>query len=251
MMPVARRGGPLIFAHRGGTEYALENTWEAFDYARSIGVTHCETDAHLSADGVVVIHHDDTLECTFGIARAISDMRWEELQDVRGRGGERILRLSDALQSFPDLYFNIDAKSNQVAVPLVDELRICNALDRTLVASFSESRLQHLRRYEPALSTSLGTTAVARLLLAAQSATRPERWCVPGPANGVRAVQVPPIYSGIPVVTPRFIATAHQAGLAVHVWTINDPVQVQQLLAMRVDGIVTDRPTMVRDIVGA
>ena len=98
------------------------------------------------------------------------------------------------------------------------------------------------------VSTSLGMSAVARLVLAAQTATNAGSWHVPGPRQGVRAVQVPHYQGPIRVVDRRFIATAHALGLAVHVWTINEPAEMIELIEMGVDGIVTDRPTMMREL---
>jgi Glycerophosphoryl diester phosphodiesterase len=153
------------------------------------------------------------------------------------------------LEAFPDLAFNIDAKSEGVVEPLLDVLDAHAAFGRVLLASFSERRLNRIRRSgHRELTTSLGATAVARLLAAAETGTNPTSWHVPGPRQGVRAVQVPPSYGPVPVVTTRFVAAAHAAGIAVHVWTVNKEEEMVGLLDLGVDGIVTDRPTLLREV---
>lgn len=249
MYPVTGVHGPLVIGHRGGGEEAPENTRAAFEALRALGVRHIETDAHITADSVVVINHDDTVDRTFDGEGRIREMDWDELKELRGPTGERMLTLAEALVEFPDMYFNIDAKTDAVAEPLVDVLVEVGALERTLVASFSEARLAHLRRKGiPALNTSLGTSAVVRLVAAAQCASDASRWNVPGPKQGVRAVQVPMRRGPIRVVDKRFVATAHRAGLAVHVWTVNEPEDMVRLIDLGVDGIVTDRPGLARVI---
>ncbi len=240
--------GPLILAHRGGGHEAPENSPAAFAALRALGVRHVETDAHLTRDGRVVLNHDDTVDRTYEATGAIRDMTWAELETLRGREGERMLLLEEALETFPDMYFNIDAKSEEVARPLVEMIRAHEALDRVLVASFSERRLVRLRRAEPRLVTSLGVGAVARMVAAAQTALPSGAWRVPGPSQGVWAVQVPEKMGPLAVVDRRFVATCHRAGCAVHVWTVNEAEDMHRLLDMGVDGLVTDCPTLARKV---
>lgn len=249
MIPVAGTVEPIIFAHRGGAEEVPENTWTAFQHTRDLGVTHLETDAQLTADGEVVLSHDPTLERTYGQAGQISDYTYSELAKFSAPDGRQMPRLVDVLQEFPDLYLNVDAKSDAVALPLLRVLEQAEAFSRVLVASFSEKRLERIRAFDhPELTTSLGVSAVVRLVLAAQTVSAPETWRVPGPRHRVRAVQVPEKRGPIRVVDRRFIAAAHAAGLAVHVWTVNTAEQMVRLLDLGVDGIVTDRPTMLKEI---
>ena len=115
--------GPLILAHRGGGAEAPENTPEAFQALRDIQVFHVETDAHLSADGQVVLNHDPKVDRTYPAKGEIRQMPWSQLEQLRGVDGGRMIRLADALESFPDMYFNVDAKSAEVALPLLDVVR--------------------------------------------------------------------------------------------------------------------------------
>ena len=109
--------GPIILAHRGGGAEGPENTPEAFEALRNIQVYHVETDAHLSADGQVVLNHDPEVDRTYPASGKIREMNWSELRELRGVDGGRMIRLAEALDEFPDMYFNIDAKSEEVALP--------------------------------------------------------------------------------------------------------------------------------------
>lgn len=252
MIPVAANPYPILITHRGGGDEAPENSFAAFRRMGELGITHIETDAHLTADGVVVINHDETVDRTYDGVGAIEDLTYAEISEMRNSAGEQMPRLVDVLNEFPDLYFNIDAKSDAVVDPLVDVLTDADAFGRVLIASFSEKRLEKIRDLDiPELSTSLGVAAVVRLMLASETVSSAETWRVSGPKAQVRAVQVPEKMRGIRVVNPRMIATAHTAGLAVHVWTVNEPAAMVRLLDWGVDGIVTDRPTMLREILRA
>lgn len=249
MIPVSSRIGPIILAHRGGTEEASENSLEAFASAHRLGIRHIETDVHLTADGYVVISHDPSLDRCFGASGRIEELTWREISHLRDGQGNPMPLLAQALEAFPDMYFNIDAKSDGVEGPLLDVLAHHGALDRVVLTSFSEARVKWMRdRTQARVATSLGMAAVVRLVGAAKTATLPARWHVPGAHQGVVAAQVPVRYGPITVVDRRFVAAAHTAGLAVHVWTVDEEEEVLALLNLGVDGIVTNRPRFVRDL---
>lgn len=274
MIPVAADPYPIVFAHRAGGDEAPGNSLAAIRHMRSLGVRHLETDAHVTRDGRVVLYHDHAFPVPVQAlapgqakgakkwrpsgereadedARAvpIDQMDWDQLRELRTPEGEPVPLLDDVLDAFPDIYLNIDAKVDEVVAPLVDVVESHGALGRVLFASFSEARLERIRALgRREITTSLGTGAVVRLLAASQTVSNPDTWRVPGPRQGARAAQVPEVFHGLPVVSRRFVATAHGAGLAVHVWTVNDAVQMTRLLDMHVDGIVTDRPTLAREI---
>lgn len=249
MIPVVAAPYPLVLAHRGGGEEAVENTVAAFKQLRDRGFRYIETDVQCTADGEVVIAHDETLERTYGQSGRYGDYTFAELQEFRNEADEPPHRLVDVLNMFPEMYFNIDAKSDEVVEPLLLALSEAEASDRVMVASFSEKRLEKIREMgSPELSTSLGVSAVVRLLLASETVSNAESWHIPGPRHQARAVQVPEKTRGVRVVSPRFIATAHTAGLAVHVWTVNERAQMERLLDWGVDGIVTDRPSLLKEV---
>lgn len=253
MIPVAAQEGcPLVIAHRGGGMEAAENSMAAFAHARELGVRHLETDAHVSADGVVVLSHDPVVDRTYDGSGAIIDMTWREISRLRNAAGERMPTLAEVLEAHPDAWFNIDAKCDEVVDPLLDVLASHRAFGRVMLASFEVSRLERIRTsgFE-GLSTSVGTAEVVRLLAAAKTVSNPASWWVPGPRRGVRAVQVPETWGPVRIVDRRFVAAAHTRGLGVHVWTVNDPSQMMRLVDLGVDGIVTDRPTMLKELLEA
>lgn len=228
---------PVAIAHRGGAAAGLENTLAAFQVAHAMGFRSFETDTHLTADGVVVAFHDDDLERTCGVAGRISELTWSEVAAARVDGREPIPRLADLLEEFPDVRWNIDPKSDAVLEPLGDLLGGTGVLDRVCVGSFSDRRLRRIRdRFGSALCTSMGPAELTRFRLTGRA----------GP--GVDAVQAPVSWFGVPVVTERFVARAHRQGLHVHVWTIDDPVEMRRLLDLGVDGIMTDRPEVLKSV---
>lgn len=249
MIPVAANPYPIVMAHRGGSDEAAENSVEAISRLVDIGIRYLETDVQLTADGQVVICHDETLDRTYGVPGKVADFTYDELLKYRNAAGEQMPRLADVLERFPTLYFNIDAKTNEVAEPLVQVLLESEAMGRSLIASFSEKRLEKVREIGgPEVTTSLGVKAIVNLMLASETVSNAETWHVPGPRHHVRAAQVPERSRGIRVVSRRFVATAHTSGLAVHVWTVNDPDKMVKLLDMGVDGLITDRPAMAKEL---
>lgn len=237
-----------MFAHRGfvppgrATGGLLDNTREAFAAALAAGARFIESDCLLTKDEVVVLVHDDDLMEPFGDPRAVADVTYAELADMfESRGG--LLTLEESLTEFPDAYFNIDMKEPAVAVPggrIIGRL----APERTLIASFNDrSRKQALDVATTASggvrpATSAGQSAIVRIVAAL--ATGSER-LVARAFRGLEAVQIPEKFGPVHVMTPRFIAAAHRNGVEVHVWTVNDPQRMRELVALGVDGIVTDR----------
>ena len=249
MIPVAANPYPIVMAHRGGGDEAAENSMAAFRRLKDIGIRYLETDAQLTADGQVVLCHDESLDRTYGGQGLISEHLFKDILKLRDADGGQMPLLADVLNEFPDLYLNLDAKTNDVAEPMLQVLREHDALGRTMIASFSERRLEKIRKEGgPEVSTSLGVSAIVRLMIAAQTNTNAETWRVPGPRLRARAAQVPIRTRGIRVLDQRFVVASHEAGLAVHVWTVNDPQVMVDLVQMGVDGIVTDRPFMAKEV---
>lgn len=236
--------GPIAFAHRGGTSAAPENTMPAFEHAVSLGYAYLETDVHLTADGVLVAFHDANLMRTCGVDRRIAELTAAEVAELRVDGRAPIPLMRELLERFPDVRFNIDCKSDAAAPALVQLIRELDALDRVCVGAFSHARLRKLRALlgDGLLScTSPQEVAWLRLLgrlpgTAHRAAQVPVRFDLPG---GLLAANV---------VTDRFVEVAHGHGLPVHVWTIDDPVEMRRLLDLGVDGIMTDRPEVLRDV---
>ncbi len=216
----------------------------AFEHAVSLGYRYLETDVHLTADGVLVAFHDADLRRTCGHPGEIITMPWAELAALRVDGREPIPRMRDLLERWPDIRFNIDCKSDAALEPLAQLLTDMDAMDRVCIGSFSHRRLRRLRgRLGHRLLTTLSPAEITSLWFSG--------W-VPG--NESRAAQVPPSagrragLGHIEVVTQRFIRQSHDRRIAVHVWTINDRDEMHRLLDLGVDGIMTDRPEVLRDV---
>ncbi|MGV9184027.1 glycerophosphodiester phosphodiesterase [Arcanobacterium canis] len=243
-------GERVVIAHRAGGAEAPENSPEAFARMHELGFRYMETDVHATKDGVVVLFHDPVLDRTTDGHGRIETQTWEELKGVRDHGGNPLLRLHEALSSYPDFVFNIDAKNNHAVKPLIRTIKDHDALSRVSLASFSESRLAFLRRHLKGATSSLGIAAIVSLWLASRSWWPWRRsMYVPGPGKGVEAVQVPALMHGIVVVDQRFIDEAHRRGFAVHVWTVNSAADMVSLLDLGVDGIITDVPSLARRVI--
>lgn len=235
--------GPIPFAHRGGASEHPENTMAAFGYAVHLGYRYVETDVHTTADGALVAFHDNVLDRVTDRQGKIAALPWSEVRQARV-AGEAIPLLEDVLGAWPDLRVNIDPKHDASVEPLVDVLRRTNAHDRVCVGAFSEPRLERVRRLtDGRVCTGMGTRAVARLRMASLGG--------PGGRFGGNCAQVPVRQGPVVLVDRRFVAAAHRRGLAVHVWTIDDADEMARLLDLGVDGIMTDRPAILKEVLTA
>ncbi len=232
---------PIAFAHRGGSLEAEENTMAAFAHAVGLGYSHVETDVQATRDGVAVIFHDDTLDRMVGRPERVDALTWPELARLRTRGGAAIPRLDEMLAAFPGLYVNLEVKSDAAVEPMAEAIRRTGSLDRVCVGSFSPQRTARLRALVgPQLCWSPAHAGVLRLWLAG--------WGLPVGALAFPAAQVPPRFRGIPLVTRRFVAAAHARGIQVHVWTVDEAAAMEAFVAMGVDGLMSDRPALLRQV---
>ncbi|MGY1710238.1 glycerophosphodiester phosphodiesterase [Geodermatophilus sp. SYSU D00758] len=235
---------PIAMAHRGGAIEHLENTAPAFEACVRLGYRYLETDVRVTADGVPVAFHDPTLDRVTDRTGRIDQLPWAEVATARIGGREPLLRLEDLLAAWPDVRFNLDVKAAGVLAPLARLVRRMGVADRLCLASFSDARLAAVRRiFGPSMCTSLGPRGVAALRLSSYS---------PRAAGLVRipagCAQVPLQLGGRALVDERFVAAAHARGLQVHVWTVDTEAEVTALLDLGVDGIMTDRPAMLREV---
>lgn len=236
---------PLPLAHRGGSLEVPENSRAAFRHARHLGLRHVETDVRATADGVVLIHHDAVLDRTSDLVGRLEALPHAQVCHALV-GGEPIMSLDEALDEFSDLALNIDCKDDHTVEPLIRTLRHRGeqVFDRVCIGSFSQRRLDGIREaLGPRLATSCGPREVLSLMLAGR--TRRTVRLHPG----VIAAQVPLRMYRVPVVTPSFIDAAHRADIDVHVWTVDDAASMRALFAMGVDGIVSDRPTVLAAVI--
>lgn len=237
--------GPLAIAHRGGASERPENTAVAFSHAFDLGYRWMETDVRASADGEVVVIHDPVLDRLAGRPGRVSELPWSELRHARVAGAEPLPLLADLLAAWPDVRWNVDAKDGAVVAPLVKVLRRGGALERVCVTSFSDRRVARVRRLTgPELCTGAGRRAVAALRAASLLPGAP----LLGPWREAGAAQVPPRWGRVPVVDRPFLAAAHRRGLVVHVWTVDEEAEMDRLLDLGVDGVMTDRPTLLKSV---
>ena len=227
---------PIALAHRGGGAEATENTMRAFCNAVDLGYHYLETDVRVSADGVVVVFHDEDLSRLCGRPERVADLSATELAAARVHGTEPIPTLDELLETLPDARLNIDCKSDTGVRPLSDTVRRHGALDRVCLTSFSDRRVRALRRaLGDGLCTAAGTWELTLLKLT-------------GWPLGALAAQVPVRRGPITVVTPRFLRRCRRRNIAVHVWTIDEAAEIHRLLDLGVGGIMTDRPAVLRDV---
>jgi glycerophosphoryl diester phosphodiesterase len=245
--PFLEHPGPIAFAHRGGSAEAPENSWAAFEHAIGLGFRYMETDVRVTADGVPVALHDPNLERVTGQAGLIKELNWDQVKRRPLRDGREVPRLEDLLGAWPDLRWNIDVKRPEAAGPVAEALRRTVSAHRVLIAAFSDRRTAMVRaalghEMGAQLATGAGRATIG-LLLAARTA--PFLGLRPGRAA---AAQVPVRQKGITIVDDAFVRTCHRHEIAVHVWTIDDPLEMVRLLDLGVDGIMTDRPSVLKEV---
>ena len=231
---------PIAFAHRGGAGHFPENTWRAFEHAVSLGYAYLETDAHATCDGVLVAFHDKTLDRVTDRTGAIASLPASEVTAARIAGTEPIPLLEDLLGAWPDVRFNIDVKDGPAAGPLAELIRRTASWDRVCITSFSAFRLRDTRRLlgRP-VCTSTSPVGAAALRSGLPGGLLAQRFA----SRYVRCAQLP-----IRMADAPMIRRAHEAGLQVHIWTVNDRDVMHALLDRGVDGIMTDETELLRDV---
>jgi len=261
--PFFARAGPLVFGHRGASGERPENTLISFEHALAQGADVLETDVHLTRDGEVVVLHDADVARTTDGRGDIAALDWSEVAALdagarflapgggapfRGKG-VRIPRLAELFGRFPDTHFNIELKRDDahLVAAVLELLRRHGREGRTLLAAERDETMRGLRaavreqHCEVALGASVGE--VLGFVRAALERGRP-------PA-GPMALQIPAEFAGRPLVTPELLSFAHEHGVQVHVWTINEPAEMERLLALGVDGVMSDFPGLLRGVVDA
>ena len=251
MKPYLTHEHPIRFAHRGSRTMWPENTMMAFQGAVDLGYRYLETDLHVSRDQRVVLFHDDSLERLTNGKGRFWDHDWETLRALdaahqfdksggypqRGQGVVMPL-LEDALRAFPDALFNLDLKQPRIEAVVADEIARLGAEDRVLIGSFYDARIRRFREItEGRIATSAGPREISRAVSASYA-----RRAAAGPSD---VLQVPER-----LATKRLVEAAHRADRQVHVWTVNDPGAMRRLLDIGADGIMTDRPDLLNEVMG-
>lgn len=229
---------PLVFAHRGGAALAPENTLAAFANGLSLGADGIELDVRLSRDGIVVVHHDATLERTTGLSGPLAQRSAAELERAN------VPTLDAALAVAGSARVIIELKENTAA--LADAAVACivraKASARVCVGSFGARVLRRVRKLAPDVATSGAREEVRWALY--------RSWCgLPVMSPPYAGYQIPERSGTTRVVSARFVAHAHRAGLGVQVWTVDEEDQARRLLGWGVDALITDRPDVMVPLV--
>ena len=235
--------GVAVLAHRGGSFESFENTIESFYYSQSLGCKFIETDVQISSDGIPYIFHDETLTRLLGKNDVFSNLDSSEIEDLRIFESHKIPRLDETLQTFPDMCFQIDVKTDEVAMPALEVIHKCRAEDRVCIASFNSPRLSRVNSKYPEICLSMGPNEVSKMLLSSFGLYKKT---IIGDC-----LQVPMYYYGIKVVTKRFVDFVHSKGLKICVWTINDEKTFKKLIDIGVDGIITDKPKLLFQVLNS
>lgn len=263
----------LNYAHQGGAKEAPSSTMLALQQSVAAGADALELDVHATADRQLVVCHDATVDRTTDGTGAIADLALADMAELdnaywwvpgevvapgrddqeyvyRGRAmfetTLRIATLREVLEQFRGVFLNLDIKQTSPAVApyealLADLLREFGRIDDVIVASFSDAATDAFSAAAPEIHTSFGAAGTAMFWQAVQDGA------TPAPSRHV-ALQVPSNFQGITVVDEPFVAAAHRLGVAVHVWTIDEPEEMQHLVDLGVDGIMTDRPSILDEI---
>ena len=250
---------PMVIAHQGGEGLRPSNTMLAFENAMALGVDVLEMDVHSTSDGALVLIHDDTVDRTTDGTGRVNDFTLAELQQLdageywtaddgattpyRGQG-VHIPTLDEVLTAFPQMKFNIEIKQVEpsISAPLCQALRGHSLTDRTLVASFHPTAMNEFRAACPEVATSMVEDEI-RPFFILNTVFLGNLYRPPG-----TAFQVPEYSGSLHVLTPRFVRGAHGNNVAVHPWTIDDPADMARFLDMGVDGIITDRPDLMIEL---
>jgi glycerophosphoryl diester phosphodiesterase len=253
---------PLVIAHQGGEELWPSNTLFAYQHAVDMGVDMLEMDLHVTADGALVLMHDETVDRTTNGTGRLEEMTLAEVKALdagyywtddegqtfpfRGQG-ITVATLEEVFQAFPHMPMNIEIKlveSVPVVEPFCQMIRQHNMQDKVLAASFHQDALDQFRAACPEVSSSATQNEVinffARHFVGLAGSYSPI----------AQAVQVPEYRGNIHILTPRFVKDAHSRGMDVHVWTVNEAEGMQRMIDLGVDGIITDRPDILLELLG-
>ena len=229
------------FAHRGGSLENKENTLDAFEKCISIGYDYIETDVRETKDGKLVIFHDEDLSRICGLQIKINQLEYKEIKKIKIFDDHHVPLLDEALISWPHLNFNIEPKSTLAAHLLIKSLKSnTKNLDRFCIGSFSTNKIKLLRNScGDQLCTSMTKQETIMFYLDS---------VLPFFKNNIPCLQIPMFYFGFQIVSKSFVSHAHSLGKKIHAWTINDESQMNQLIDYGVDGIMTDRPQLLKDV---
>ncbi len=228
-------------AHRGGTEAACENTYEAFADAYALGYRWFETDVQISKDGFLYSFHDNNLKRIVGINININQLNSEDLDQILISGKHRIPRLDLLLRKFPDVTFNLDAKNIHAAKALVTLLNSDKSFQNVCLGSFSYKTVNYMREFlKRDLPMSFSQWEVFSLILNIKF-NKDAKY-------NASYLQIPKSYLGYKLISKKLLDYCKKNGIKVHVWTINERNEMKNLIGIGVDGIITDKCRTLLDV---
>lgn len=215
------------FVHRGDTSSYIENTLEAFKSAETLGYKYIETDLRETKDGKIITFHDANIKRITGSNITINRSSLSDIRMRRLPKNETIPTIDEVLEELPDSYFNMDLKVSNMEEKVIKKIKSHNALDRICLGSFNSKTIKKINVLEPKIITSMGLAQVVKYKFF-------------NIKSNSKLIQIPVSWNGIKVITKGFIEKLHNDNLKVHVWTINKENEMQRLIDMGVDGIMTD-----------
>lgn len=260
-----QQDGVMVIAHQGGEWLRPSNTLVAFDNAVELGVDVLEMDIHQTKDGAIVLMHDATVDRTTDGSGAIKEMTLAEIRALdagyywtdddgatypyRGQGIQ-VPTLEELFQRYPDMRMNIEIKQETPSMvrPFCQLIHTYNMQDQILVATFHKATVKAFRAECPDVITSMVEPEI-QLFFGLNAAYLGALFQAPGTAFQVPTTSSLPIIGEVDVITERFVRVAHSHNIQVHAWTINDTAEMERLIALGVDGIITDRPDLLLEVV--
>lgn len=240
--PFLEHEHPLPLAHQGGGGEAVENSSAAYANADRLGYRYLDIDLQATSDGVLVAHHDETLERLTKLDGRMEDKPWAEVAEARLPNGEPLARFDDLVDAYPDAFWNIEIKAEPATEPTMKFIRDRHLHQRICLNTFSDLRMRRVRKAAAGLEPAYSTPLISTIWLKLTS-------YVPLPYRTFAHVSQAPVKDrGIPVLDERFVVRAHRVGLQVIVWTIDEPEEIHRLLDVGVDGILTDAPTTLKSV---
>jgi len=231
----------LAFAHRGGNEFAPENSFRAFKSAVDIGYKYLETDVHLTKDGFLIAFHDDTLDRVTDKSGLIRDLTLSEIKKAKIAGTDEIPLLSELLNSFTDCFFNIDCKVDETVQPLINLINNKDFINRVCIGSFSQKRINFIRKsLGKEVKTSMGPAEVILSKFLSYTSL--------GYNFKSSYTSIPIRRYGISLLDERNINYLKSNNQKVIAWTINDEDQMKMLINIGIDGIMTDNLTLLKKV---
>ncbi len=236
MKNIYQKDSFIGLSHRGNSKKFIENSFEAFNSVIQMGYKYIETDLRITLDKEVIAFHDPDLKRLFNLDLQVKDLTFEEIAGLFKEKECRLLTLEDALKKFPDIYFNIDLKIKEVIQDSIKVVADMNAFNRVCFASFHSGHTEKVLKHNQNAMVSMGLKDVALFKF------------FKAYDKNIKIMQIPLKWKGIKVLTKNLIQKADKCDLLVHVWTINDRNTINNLIDLGVNGIVTDEPELLMEI---